>query len=134
MKNNKRKQTVLNFIKAINTADIFKITDLISKDHIFIDSEESKHQGKKTMQRGWIEYFKMFPDYKIEITDITESDFIIGIFGYASGTYKGLKNEGNTNFFRVPASWKAIVKDGKIKHWQVYCETKQMEQIIERNL
>ncbi len=133
MKISAEKETVLRFIEAINTADIDKIVGLMSEDHVFIDSGGGKYQGKKNMKQGWIGYFNMFPDYKIEIIDITESDSIIGIFGYASGTYKELKDEINSNYFRIPASWKATVKDGKIKHWQVYCETKKIEEIIEKN-
>lgn len=133
MKSSHEKETVLKFIEAINTGNIDKIADLMSEDHIFIDSGDGKFQGKKIMKQGWIGYFGMFPDYKIEIIDITEGDSIIGIFGYASGTYKGLKDEANSNYYRIPASWKAIVKDRKITHWQVYCETKQMEEIVEKN-
>jgi ketosteroid isomerase-like protein len=133
MKISKEKETVLKFVEAINTADIDKIGDLMSEDHIFIDSGDGKYQGRDFMKQGWIGYFSMFPDYKIEVIDIIESGAMIGIFGYASGTYKGLKDEMNSHYFRVPASWKAIVKDGKIKHWQVYCETKKAEEIVEKN-
>jgi hypothetical protein len=129
----KEKETVLKFVEAINSANMDNIVDLLSEDHIFIDSGDGKYQGKDFMKQGWVGYFNMFPDYKIDIIDMTENDSIIGIFGYASGTYKGMKNEMNSNYFRVPASWKAIVKDGKIKHWQVYCESKIIEQIVEKN-
>jgi hypothetical protein len=33
-----------------------------------------------------------------------------------------LTNELNSNFWRIPASWKAIVENNKIKHWQVFCD------------
>jgi len=129
----KEKETVLQYIEAINAAEIDKIVDLMSEDHIFIDSGDGKYQGKDLMKQGWIGYYTIFPDYRIDIIDITENDSIIGIFGYASGTYKGIKDATNSNFFRIPASWKAVVEDGKIKHWQVYCESKIPEQIVEKN-
>jgi hypothetical protein len=127
------KETVLRFVEAINNADIGELENLMSDDHVFVDAGDGRYQGKENMKQGWIAYFKMFPDYRIEIVDITEGDSIIGIFGYASGTYKGLRNEMNSNYFRTPASWKAIAKDGKIKHWQVYCESKRTDEIVERN-
>ncbi len=133
MKISIEKQTVIKFIESINTADIDKIVELMSEDHIFIDAGDGRYQGKESMRQGWIAYFKMFPDYKIEIVDITENDTVIGIFGYASGTYKGLKNETNSNYYRTPASWKAIIQNGKVKHWQVYCESKIVEEIVEKN-
>lgn len=133
MKKSTGKETVLKFVEAINTANIDKLEALMSDDHTFVDSGDGKYQGKEVMKKDWSGYFDMFPDYKIEIVDIIESDSIVGIFGYASGTYKGLKNETNSNYYRIPASWKTIVKDGKVKHWQVYCESRMADEIVERN-
>lgn len=133
MKKLTAKETVLKFVEAINNANIDKLENLMTDDHEFVDAGDSKYQGKENMKQGWLGYFNMFPDYKIEIVDIIESDTIVGIFGYASGTYKGLKNEMNSNYYRIPASWKAIVKDGKIKLWQVYCESKVIDEIVAKN-
>ena len=47
------------------------------------------------MKLGWIEYFKLFPDYKIEIDDTFEKSELVCLLGYASGTYKNLQNETN---------------------------------------
>ncbi len=132
MKKLTNKETVLKFIEAINNANIDDLEYLMSNDHIFIDSGDNKFDGKENMKQAWITYFNMFPDYKIEIFDITENDSIVGVFGYASGTYKGIKNKGNSNYYRTPASWKAVVKDNKIKHWQVYCESKKVDEILEK--
>lgn len=120
------KKVVLQFIEALNNADIEEIANLMSEDHVFIDSGDGRYTGKETMKQGWIVYFNMFPDYKIEPIDITEKDSTIGVFGYASGSYKGNKNK----HFRIPASWKAVVENGKIKSWQVYCEMKDIERIV----
>lgn len=128
-----KKETVLTFIEAINNVNIEAISDLMSEDHIFVDAGGGKYQGKENMKQGWIGYFDIFPDYKIEVTDIAESDSVVGIFGYASGTYKGLKNKTNSNFYRIPAAWKAIVQNEKVKHWQVYCESASINEIVERN-
>jgi len=122
-------EIVLLFIEAINSADIDSIVNLMSEDHIFIDSGDGKYQGKENMKQGWIEYFKMFPDYRIEITDIIDKGSHIGVFGYANGSYQG---SGNCRF-RIPASWKAIVKDQRIKHWQIYCDTGTIEKAISGN-
>ncbi len=133
MKKSINKETVIKFVTAINHAEIDEIENLMSDDHVFVDAGDGRYPGKENMKQGWIGYFKLFPDYQIEIVDIIESDSIIGIFGYASGTYKGLKDERNSNYFRTPAAWKAIVKDRKIKHWQVYCESKPVEEIVAKN-
>jgi len=85
------------------------------------------------MKNGWIKYFEMFPDYLIEITDYTENETIIGLFGYADATFKNKKDELNSNYWRIPAAWKAIVKDQKIKYWQVFCDYSRLQKIIENN-
>jgi len=52
---------------------------------------------------------------------------------YASGTYKGIHNESNNNYWRIPAAWKAIVTDNKIKQWQVYADNIIVADIMNRN-
>ena len=125
------KDIVLAFVKAINDHDVDKIYDLMSDDHIFIDGSGGKHVGKIGMKEGWQNYYQLFPDYSIQIIDIVEDNFIFGLFGNASGSYKIIKNE--TNFWTTTAAWKAIVENEKIKHWQVYCDYTQLMEIIKKN-
>lgn len=127
------KAIVIRFVDAINDHNIDKIVDLMSEDHIFIDACGDKYVGKKGMKDGWKGYYALFPDYKIDISDIIVNDSIIGLFGYASATYKNIKDESNGNFWRIPAAWKAIVENNKIKHWQVYCDYSKLLKIIDKN-
>jgi ketosteroid isomerase-like protein len=133
MVNESNKAIVIRFVKAINDHDVNEIVNLMSQDHIFIDATDNKSVGKKGMKEGWKGYYELFPDYLIEISDIIGNDSVIGLFGYASGTYKNLTNRLNSNFWRTPASWKAIVENKKIKHWQVYCDYSNLFKIIEKN-
>ena len=126
------KEIVLAFVKAINNHDVDKIFNLMSDDHIFIDGAGGKHIGKIDMKEGWQNYYQMFPDYSIQITDILEDNSIIGLFGYASASYMIIKDKTN-NFWKTTASWKAVVENNKIKHWQVYCDYTQLMEIIKNN-
>jgi predicted SnoaL-like aldol condensation-catalyzing enzyme len=117
------KQLVYNFIDAINEHNVDKICSLMTDDHKFIDSQGNEAAGKEQMRAGWIGYFQLFPDYKIEVTDIFINDDIVAAFGFAGGTLKGLK-EYKENYWRLPASWKAIIKNDKIQLWQVYADSK----------
>jgi hypothetical protein len=85
------------------------------------------------MKAGWAGYFQWFPDYKIEITELFEDEGTIAAFGFAEGTFKGIKTTNNENYWRLPAAWKAIIEDGKIKLWQVYADTKVPFDIINNN-
>jgi len=133
MKRESKKAIVIRFVKAINDHDVNEIVNLMSEDHIFIDGKDNKTFGKQGMKEGWKGYFELFPDYKIEISDIAENEHIIGLFGYVNATYNNLTNELNSNFWRATASWKAIVENKKIKHWQVYCDYSDLFKIIEKN-
>ena len=56
------------------------------------------------------------------------------MLGYASGTYKTNNRSSDKNtHWRVPASWKAIVVDEKIKLWQVYADNSVVIDIINKN-
>jgi len=129
MKNN----ILLDFVDAINKADIDKILNIMSDDHVLIDSHDNKVSGKDNLKQAWIGYFALFPDYKIEINETLEKDSLICILGYASGTYKNLQNDINSNFWRIPAAWTAIIKDNHVKHWQVYADNIIAMDIINRN-
>jgi ketosteroid isomerase-like protein len=133
MENDTNKTIVIRFVKAINEHDLDEIVNLISEDHIFIDAMDNKSVGIKGMKEGWKGYYELFPDYQIEISVIIENTSIIGLFGYASATYKNITNKLNSNFWRIPAAWKAIVENNKVKHWQVYCDYSNLFKIIEKN-
>ena len=51
----------LAFIDAINAHNIDKICDLMTDDHVFVDSMDNKTSGKTTMKHAWIAYFELFP-------------------------------------------------------------------------
>ena len=125
---------VLDFIDAVNCANVDKMYALMTIDHLFIDSQDNKMEGKDKMRQAWIGYFDLFPDYKIEINEILTKDSLICMFGYAGGTYKNLIREDNINHWRVPAAWRTIVKDDQIKQWQVYADNIVVMEIINRNV
>ncbi len=104
----------------------------MSENHTFIDAHENIMEGMETMQKGWEGYFNLFPDFKIEITDLYEYGNTFVMFGYASGTFKGINPD--SNYWKLPAAWKAEVEDNKIKIWQVYCDTKIPFDIMEKNM
>jgi ketosteroid isomerase-like protein len=122
-----------NFVTAINEHDINKIYSLMTDDHKFIDSYGNEITGNDKMKSGWIGYFNWFPDYKIEITDLFIEKNTIAAFGFASGKYHKKQSDDNDNSFRIPAAWKVIIENNKIKYWQVYADTKKQIEIIENN-
>jgi len=55
------------------------------------------------------------------------------MYGYASGTYRNIINKDKSNYWRIPAAWRAIVKDNQIKLWQVYADNLIVMDIINKN-
>jgi ketosteroid isomerase-like protein len=127
------KNIVLDFIDAINKADVDRILNLMSDDHILIDSQNHQMTGKDNLRQAWIGYFGMFPDYKIKVNEILEKDSLICILGYASGTYKNLQNKDNSNFWKIPVALTAMIKDNHIRQWQIYADNLIVMDIINRN-
>ncbi len=123
-------EIVLEFVKRINEHDALKLVELMSDDHTFRDAHNNIISGRSAMQDAWENYFRMFPDYKIEIDEFYESDELYVMLGYASGTYRGTEPE--RNHWKLPAAWRASVEAGTIKSWQVYCDTKIPFEIIEK--
>ena len=126
-------KVVVDFADAISHADVDRMCSLMTDDHLFIDSQDNKMEGKETMRIAWIAYFGLFPDYKIEIEELFENGSSICILGHASGTYKSLTYKSNNNHWRIPAAWKAVIKDNLVKHWQVYADNLIVVEIINNN-
>ncbi|MGD0036361.1 MAG: nuclear transport factor 2 family protein [Bacteroidota bacterium] len=129
--NTMNRQIVQDFVNAINEHNVDKICLLMTDDHKFIDSQGNEAIGRDKMRAGWIGYFQLFPDYKIEITEIFVNGDTVAAFGFAGGTFQGLSDK-KENYWRLPASWKAIIKNGKIQLWQVYVDSKIPFDIINK--
>jgi hypothetical protein len=123
------KETVLTFIDRINAHDVEGLAALMSDDHTLIDAHGNQVSGREKMIAGGRGYFEWFPDYYIGVTDVFEASEKLALFGFAGGSFKGKPTES----WRLPAAWKAIVKDGRVTLWQVFADTKIPFEIIERN-
>jgi ketosteroid isomerase-like protein len=110
------------FIAAINRCSPPEISDLMAEDHTFIDSRGRAESGRQKMTAGWKEYFRLFPDYKIQVDAILGQGELVAAFGSASGTYQGKRGLVPENRIAMPAAWRAVVRNGKVKQWQVYAD------------
>jgi len=119
------------FIAAINRRDPAELSDLMTDDHTFVDSGGGIQTGRAAMTAGWKEYFRMFPDYEIRAEYFLGEGALVAVFGSAGGTYKGKRGLVPENRIQMPAAWKAVVSNGKIKFWQVYTDWAEGWKIIE---
>jgi ketosteroid isomerase-like protein len=124
---------VLDFIAAINRHDVSGLLDLMAEDHTFVDSGGRAQSGREKMRDGWVEYFRMFPDYTITVDTLFQDEALVAVFQSACGTYTGDRGPVPENKIEMPAAWMAVVENGKVKHWQVYADWTEGCRIIERD-
>jgi ketosteroid isomerase-like protein len=125
------RRVVEEFVRSINDHDVEGLFGLMHEDHVFIDAHGVEARGARLVRNAWKEYFEWFPDYKLVVERVLERGSEIAVFGLASGTYGG--GESRDRFWMLPAAWRAVVEDGLVKEWQVYCDTKVVYDIMERN-
>jgi len=124
---------VAAFIAAINRHVPSEISSLMTEDHTFVDSGGRSQSGRGNMTAGWEEYFRMFPDYRIRIESILADNALVAVFGSASATYNGKRGLVPENRIEMPGAWKAVVENGKVKHWQVYADWTEGSRIIDND-
>jgi ketosteroid isomerase-like protein len=115
-------QVVKSFVGAINRGDVSELARLMSDGHTFVDSEGRRESGKDRLLEGWGEYFRLFPDYRVEIQDVLQEGSLVAVFGSAAGTYNGRRGLVPANRIEMPAAWKAVIENGRVKLWQVYAD------------
>ncbi len=125
-------KTVISFVEKINEHDVEGLAKLMSDGHKFIDSMGIKVIGKKEMKQAWKDYFKWFPDYEITINNTLLTNDSVGIFGYAKGTF-GTEDPSDIDKFKIPAAWRAKVKDNLITEWQAIADNEVVRDIIKGN-
>ena len=124
-------ETVLAFVERINRHDVPGLYQLMSDDHLFVDSIGDTLKGRDEMRKAWIAYFYLFPDYAITCDHVFFKDDEVALFGTARGTYSAAGSMSQENKWEIPASWKGIVKDGLIVEWRVYADNEPVRRILE---
>jgi ketosteroid isomerase-like protein len=105
--------------------DVTALASLMPADHVFIDSRGNRAEGVATMETGWRGYFAMCPDYWVRADHtMAEGDTVL-LAGEAGGTIDGQS-------WRIPAAWKAVIRDGKVAEWHVFADNKPVYEILAR--
>jgi ketosteroid isomerase-like protein len=97
-------ETVLAFMDRINQRDPDKLAELMTEDHVFIDSLGQTMRGRETMRKGWQGYYAFCPDYWVSQEDIFESRNIVAVFGAAGGTLSVNGKMPPENKWRISAA------------------------------
>ena len=124
--------TVLAFIRAINSHEIATLTNLMTTDHEFVDSLGVVAGGRDQMRQAWIAYFFMIPDYAIDVTGVFSLGTSVVVTGKASGTVAVRGELPSANTWEIPMAAQAEVRDGRVARWQVFADNEPVRQILNR--
>jgi ketosteroid isomerase-like protein len=117
--------TLDEFVRRINAHDPKGIVSLCTVDHVFIDSLGSQVSGHERLEQAWSGYFALFPDYRIEVETAASQNKVVLACGFASATHAASKKS-----WRIPAAWRAVVRDSQIAEWQVYADNKPVYELL----
>jgi ketosteroid isomerase-like protein len=121
---------VLDFIERINSGKVAAICAAMTEDHVFVDALGTRFNGREKMRSAWTMYFKMIPDYKVSHEEVMAKGDTVAVFGSARGTYAKAGKLTKQNFWEIPASWKAITRDGLVAYWQVYADNQPVRKLM----
>jgi len=113
----------LQFNKCINNADIKGLEELMTEDHVFIDTANNRIKGKaNNISMAWKPFFKLFPVYRNIFENIVVRDTYVIMQGYSVCSDEILNN--------VHAIWVAEIVEKKVNLWHIYPDTKENREIF----
>jgi uncharacterized protein (TIGR02246 family) len=120
------------FVDAINHQSAEAIAAIMTDDHVFVDSLGTRVEGKQRMKAGWEGYFRMVPDYSIEIAETFVDGAVVVMLGSAQGTYSADDVLRPENRWSTPASWRALIRGSQVAEWRIYADNEPIRQIMTR--
>jgi ketosteroid isomerase-like protein len=126
-------ETILQFMERINERDVNKLAELMTEDHVFVDSLGNSVRGREKMRAGWQGYFAFCPDYWVSHEEILANGNTVAVFGSAGGTIAANGKLPPENKWRTSAAWLAVVEKGLVKEWRVYADNKPVYDIMARS-
>jgi ketosteroid isomerase-like protein len=121
-------EVVLRFVDRINAGDVEGLAALMTDDHRFIDSLGAEAVGRERMRRGWEEYLRMVPDYRLEVREAFQQGPVVVLLGVARGTYARDGTLRAEDAWETPSAWRAVVRGGRVAEWQVYADNEPLRQ------
>jgi limonene-1,2-epoxide hydrolase len=113
---------VLQFVDAINAKDLAGIAALMTNDHRFVDSLGVVVVGAEKVREGWEAYFRVVPDYLIEIRETYCCKQVVVLLGAARGTYTTDGTLRPENAWETPGAWRALARGDRVAEWRVYAD------------
>ena len=123
-------EVAMEFIQRINSGDVDSICELMTSDHIFQDALGKRFIGQDKMRDGWRHYLNSVADYQIHADEFFCTDDRVAVFGSASGVYAANGEPSPEKFWKVPAAWRAVIRNGLVAEWRVYADNQPLRKLM----
>jgi len=120
-------------IASINAHAVDAVAVLLTSDHRFIDSLGSVTVGREALREGWRQYFRMVPDYRIDIEQTLADGPRVVLLGVACGTYTKDGTLHPENAWSTPTSLRALIRGTLVAEWQVYADNEPIRRCMQRS-
>ncbi|MEA3030276.1 MAG: hypothetical protein QOG13_1601 [Sphingomonadales bacterium] len=118
------REIVEAFVAAVNSGRAEKVAAAMTADAVFIDSLGKRIEGKQAIVTAWRAYFRLFPDYRIEVDAVFTDDRDAMLHGRARGTLHRDTRPVEGGRWEIPAAWRASTDSRRVTLWQVYADNK----------
>lgn len=113
--------TALRFVEHINRLDLAGLVGLMPDDHLFVDLEGDRDEGRAAMCPGWAGYMRHWPEYMIHVGEIYVVGDEVILLGRTTGSHLELPRL--QEFRDEPVIWVAKIRDGLVAEWRLYYVT-----------
>jgi len=120
------------FVDLVNAHDLDGLVAQLTQDHRFIDSLGTEIRGRDTVREGWRQYFRMVPDYRVDVVRSFSDGPEVVLLGVARGTYTAEGELETRNTWSTPAVWRALVRNGLMEEWQIYADNEPIRRCMTR--
>ena len=125
------REAVEAMVAAINSGRAEKVAERMHPQGAFVDSLGRRIEGRSALLEGWRFYFRMIPDYRIEVEGMMVEDLEALVYGRARGTVHRDGRAVDGGAWEIPAAWRATT-DGarRLKLWQVYADNSPVVKLL----
>ncbi|MEJ2211256.1 MAG: nuclear transport factor 2 family protein [Anaerolineae bacterium] len=123
-------RVALAFVERINRGDVPRLMELMTEDHEFVDLTGDSFRGLALMQQAWTDYFRLFPDYQIQVETAAVNGDSVVLLGRSDGS---LSAYGQSALRRPDGSlpddlqgraiWTARIRQGRVAQWRICADT-----------
>jgi len=117
-------------VAAINRHDADAIAELLTEDHLSIDTGGGEEVGVERMREAWAGYFRMVPDYHVRIDEALSAGEVVVLLGRAEGGYVPVAGEPSPGHWETPAVWRAVIRGEQVAEWRIYADLEPIRRLM----